>query len=167
MASRPLAIIGHRGAARYAPENTMASFRRALNLGASGFEFDVHLTGDGEPIVIHDPTLDRTTSGSGAVMDATMADLRSLDAGTWFGPEFQGERLPGLADVLQLPAKIFELEIKASGTETLDAVVAAVDRAGVIDHGADHPDPSQHGVPGARERRRWSRPDHAGDRCRC
>ena len=80
----------------------MASFARALDLGANGIEFDVHLTSDGRVVVIHDVTLDRTTTGSGSVHAATVDEIRSLDAGAWFGPAFSGERVPLLDAVLAL-----------------------------------------------------------------
>src|SRR5215218_3697295 len=92
---RPL-IVGHRGAMGYAPENTFAAYERAVALGADAVECDVHLSADGVPVVIHDHTLDRTTSGRGLVRDHTLAQLRALDAGAFFGPEFAGQRLPTL-----------------------------------------------------------------------
>jgi glycerophosphoryl diester phosphodiesterase len=96
----PPLIIGHRGAAGHAPENTLASFAKALALGADAVECDVQLSADGVPVVIHDPTLDRTTNGSGPVAARSAAELRALDAGAWFGPAFAGERIPTLAEVL-------------------------------------------------------------------
>ena len=73
-------IYGHRGASGYAPENTLEAFRLAMDMGADGFELDVHLSRDGELIVIHDETVDRTTNGTGRVMDLTLAQLKELDA---------------------------------------------------------------------------------------
>jgi glycerophosphoryl diester phosphodiesterase len=93
-------VVGHRGAMGYAPENTMASFERALELGADWIELDVHLTRDGELAVMHDETLDRTTNGTGLVKDRSMAELRQLDAGAWFGSEYAGQRVPSLDEVL-------------------------------------------------------------------
>src|SRR4051812_14929099 len=84
---RPL-IMGHRGAMGHAPENTMASFRKAVELGVEAIELDVHLTSDGKLVVIHDETLDRTTDGQGPVVAKTLAELKALDAGSWFKPEF-------------------------------------------------------------------------------
>jgi glycerophosphoryl diester phosphodiesterase len=93
--------IGHRGAAAVAPENTLASFRRAVELGADAVEFDLHRTRDGRFVVIHDDTLDRTTDGRGWVADHTWADIGRLDAGAWFDRgQFAGERVPRLAEVL-------------------------------------------------------------------
>lgn len=95
-------IIAHRGASAEAPENTLAAFRRALEIGVDAVELDVHLTSDGEPVVIHDPVLDRTTDGRGLVRDQALASLRRLDAGRWFGERFAGERVPTLAEALDL-----------------------------------------------------------------
>ncbi len=95
-------VLAHRGYSAKAPENTMAAFELALAVGADGIELDVHMTRDGEIVVIHDDTLDRTTNGKGSVSDQTMAELRELDAGSWFSPEFAGERIPTLKLVLEL-----------------------------------------------------------------
>ncbi|WP_159885931.1 glycerophosphodiester phosphodiesterase [Paenibacillus puerhi] len=107
-------IIGHRGAAGEAPENTLASFRLALEQGADAIELDIHETADGELIVCHDHTVDRTTDGSGFIEQLTMEELRRLDAGSWFDERFAGERLPLLADVLALtpPGIMINVEIK-------------------------------------------------------
>lgn len=93
-------VIGHRGASGYAPENTMVSFERALALRADAIELDVHPTRDGELVVIHDFTLDRTTSGSGPVAAHTLAEIQALDAGSWFDPAFADAQVPVLRDVL-------------------------------------------------------------------
>ncbi|HJQ84595.1 MAG TPA: glycerophosphodiester phosphodiesterase family protein, partial [Candidatus Binatia bacterium] len=79
-----LLVIAHRGASGTRPENTLTAFRRAESLGAHMIELDVQLTADGEVVVLHDWTLDRTTDGRGAVRDAAFADVRALDAGSWF-----------------------------------------------------------------------------------
>lgn len=96
-----------------APENTPAAFRRALAIGVDAVELDVHLSSDGEPVVIHDPVLGRTANGSGLVKDLTVADLRRLDAGSWFGEGFAGERIPTLAEALEIlrPVRVI-IEIK-------------------------------------------------------
>jgi glycerophosphoryl diester phosphodiesterase len=93
-------IIAHRGDTNVAPENTMAAFRVAINSGAEYIEVDVRLTRDGVPVVIHDGSLDRTTNGTGAVSKHTYAEIRHLDAGSWFSPEFAAERVPTLEEVL-------------------------------------------------------------------
>ena len=95
-------LIAHRGASAHAPENTMAAFRCAAESGAKWIEFDVHLTHDGVPIIIHDDTFDRTTDGTGKIADTKWADVQKLDAGNWFDPKFKGERVPHLAEVLKL-----------------------------------------------------------------
>src|SRR5262245_51347936 len=97
--ARPL-IVGHRGAMGYAPENTFASYERAVALGVDAVECDVHLSADGVPVVIHDHTLDRTTDGAGPVQALTLAELKRLDAGAWRGAEFAGQRLPTLDELL-------------------------------------------------------------------
>ena len=100
-APRGCLAIAHRGASSYAPENTLAAFDLALTMGARHLELDVELTSDGHVVVIHDDTLDRTTDGSGPVTARTLAELRRLDAGRWFGPAFAGERIPTYEDVLE------------------------------------------------------------------
>lgn len=123
-------VIGHRGAAASAPENTRASFLRAAQLGALWVELDVQLTKDGVPVVIHDDRLDRTTDGQGLVVDTTLDDLKALDAGSWFAPEFQGERIPTLAEALECIQGLrlgVNIEIKADedrGAETARAALA-------------------------------------------
>jgi len=92
-------VQGHRGAAALAPENTFASFALAERLGADLIELDVRRARDGELVVIHDATLDRTTNGHGRVADRNGAELRVLDAGGWFGPAFAGERLPAFDEL--------------------------------------------------------------------
>lgn len=91
----PVRVLGHRGAAALAPENTFASFALAEWLGADLVELDVRRAQDGELVVIHDATVDRTTDGHGRVADLTGAEIRGLDAGGWFDPRFAGERVPG------------------------------------------------------------------------
>ncbi|MDX2027517.1 MAG: glycerophosphodiester phosphodiesterase [Alphaproteobacteria bacterium] len=94
-------VIAHRGASALAPENTMAAFRLAREQGAVWIETDVKLTRDGVPILMHDDTLDRTTDGKGPVAAQDWADIKKLDAGSWFDPAFTGERVPHLADFLR------------------------------------------------------------------
>lgn len=94
--------FAHRGASAVCPENTMAAFRKGLELGATGIETDVQMTKDGGLVLIHDETLNRTTSGSGYVKDKTLAEILEVDAGSWFSPEFKGEKLPLLEDLLDL-----------------------------------------------------------------
>jgi glycerophosphoryl diester phosphodiesterase len=95
---RPL-ILAHRGALAHAPENTLSAFELALTQGAHGVELDAKLSADGEVVVIHDVTTDRTTDGKGHVSQLTLAALRELDAGSFFSEKFVGEKIPTLADV--------------------------------------------------------------------
>ncbi len=96
---RPL-VFGHRGASHAAPQNTLAAFRRAVEMGADGVELDVHLSADGVPVVIHDEKVDGTTDGQGLVTAKPLAELKELDAGSKFDPKFAGERIPTLEEVL-------------------------------------------------------------------
>lgn len=93
-------VWAHRGASAEAPENTLAAFAAAEAAGADGIELDVHLSRDGVPVVIHDDTVDRTTSGRGAVVRLSLSELRRLDAGSWFANRFAGEPVPTLEEVL-------------------------------------------------------------------
>ena len=94
-------VIAHRGASAYAPENTLAAFALAEEMGADWFELDCQLTKDHEVVVMHDDTLDRTTSGSGYVRDTTLHEIKQLDAGSWFEPKWRGERVPTLEQAFQ------------------------------------------------------------------
>jgi glycerophosphoryl diester phosphodiesterase len=99
-------VVGHRGAAAHAPENTLASIRKAHELGCNWVEFDVALTSDDVPVLLHDETLDRTTGGNGRIGAVTFERLRRLDAGRWKGPAFAGERVPTLQEALELMAEL-------------------------------------------------------------
>jgi len=112
-------VIAHRGASSYAPENTLAAFDLALEMGARHIELDVHLTADGRIVVIHDDKVDRTTDGTGAVAAQTLADLRKLDAGAWFDPRFAGQRIPGFAEVLERYAGRAHLHVEIKGRTPL------------------------------------------------
>ena len=98
-ASGPL-IAAHRGASRYAPENTMAAFRLAETMGADCIELDVRATRDGRLVALHDETVNRTTNGKGLADELTFGEIRKLDAGGWFSPAFSGERVPSVEEVL-------------------------------------------------------------------
>ncbi|MEQ9555926.1 MAG: glycerophosphodiester phosphodiesterase [Rhodospirillales bacterium] len=113
-------VIGHRGAAGHAPENTLSGLRKAHELGVSWVEFDVMLTAEGTPVLIHDETLERTTNGTGHLADRRWEDLRDLDAGTWFGPAFRGERVPSLHQALSVLGHLglgANVEIKPSADQ--------------------------------------------------
>lgn len=94
-------IFAHRGSKGTHPENTMAAFQKAAEIGAEGIEFDVHLSADGELVIIHDETLDRTTSLTGYVKDHSAQQLKTGDAGVKFSREFLGERIPFLGEVFE------------------------------------------------------------------
>ena len=96
----PVLRVGHRGAKGHAPENTMASFELAVQMGVHAVETDVHLSKDGDVVLIHDHTVDRTTDGHGFVKDMTVAELKRLDAGAWFDARFAGQRIPTLVELL-------------------------------------------------------------------
>jgi glycerophosphoryl diester phosphodiesterase len=108
-------VFGHRGAMGYAPENTFASFERAIELGVDAIELDVHLTADGEVVVIHDHELNRTTDGDGILGEKTLAELKALDAGKQFGAEFAGQRIPTLGEVLAWARGRCVLDIEIKG----------------------------------------------------
>jgi len=121
-------LIGHRGLAGLAPENTPASFRAAAAHGLPMVEFDVRLSRDGIPLVFHDDTLERTTDGTGPVAEQDWAAIATLDAGAWFAPAFAGERVPSLEQVLRLCRELglaVNMEIKPdTGRETDTAETA-------------------------------------------
>lgn len=131
-------VIGHRGAAAHAPENTLESLRCAAAFGVTMVEIDVQLSKDAVPVVIHDDTLERTTTGHGPVIDLTFAELQALDAGLPFGRPFAGERIPELAAVLGLCRELklgLNVEIKPSpGTDvrTTEVTLAAIRAFGPI-----------------------------------
>jgi glycerophosphoryl diester phosphodiesterase len=121
-------VVGHRGAAADAPENTLASIRAAHAQGAQMVEFDVKLTADGALILMHDDDLDRTTDGHGPVAAATLATIRSLDAGAWFGPSFKGTPIPTLEETLSLLAGLglgANIEIKPNPGQEAETAAAA------------------------------------------
>ena len=98
----PPIVFGHRGASKYAPENTIAAFELALQQGAQAFELDTMLSADGIPVVIHDRTVDRTTNGSGKVDQLSTKKLRTLDAGSTFSPKFENEKIPLLEEAFAI-----------------------------------------------------------------
>lgn len=115
-------IIAHRGFRRLYPENTIIAFEAAINAGAHMIELDVTLSRDRRLIVIHDDTLDRTTNGVGPVKDMDLADIQKLDAGSWFDPRFQGEKVPTLEEVIDCCTNriMVNIEIKTSTHEPED-----------------------------------------------
>jgi glycerophosphoryl diester phosphodiesterase len=125
----PPKVIGHRGAAGSAPENTLASFRRAAALGCRWVEFDVQLSSDDVPVLFHDWSLQRTSNGRGKLTRVNLAGLKMLDAGSWFGAEFAGEKIPTLTEAMIEIAKlglIPNIEIKAPRAYAENAARAAL-----------------------------------------
>lgn len=121
-------IIAHRGASGYGPENTMATFERAVQLGAAFIETDLHLTRDARFVAIHDAKVDRTTNGHGAVHDFTLAELCQFDAGLWFDRQFSGQRIPTLEEILEFSCKndvVFYFEIKYDAAWGMHHALAA------------------------------------------
>ena len=125
-------LCGHRGHSDGAPENTIAAFRATRDLGGTSIEIDTVLTQDNEIVVLHDLLVDRTTNGTGAVKDMTAAEIARLDAGSWFGAEFAGERVPTLREAIAAAHDldlVIEVEIKEklnsdAYVEALKAVLA-------------------------------------------
>jgi len=134
---RPL-NLGHRGAPKAAPENTIASFQTAHEMGADGVELDVMLCADGEVVVMHDFSVDRTTDGHALVRDLTLAQLKALDAGSWFGPQFAGERVPTLREVAEWAGDdtLLNIELKSVSIGTDGLEEKAIDI--VRDYGLGH-----------------------------
>lgn len=120
--TRP-AICGHRGASGHAPENTLVAFKKARELGATWIEFDVQLSADGVPVILHDDTLERTTNLGQPLRPTalTVAQLKELDAGSWFAPEFAGEKIPTLEEVLQEFGDTLDMNIEIKSTPGFEA----------------------------------------------
>lgn len=111
--------IAHRGASVQAPENTLPAFSRALELGVDMIELDVHMSRDGELVVIHDATLGRTTDGRGRVGKKSLRELKALDAGSWFSSSFAGTRIPTLEEAIELVKGKAQLNIEVkAGPDT-------------------------------------------------
>ena len=108
-------VCAHRGASDTHPENTIAAFREAIRLGAQMIEFDVAPTGDGKLVLMHDHTIDRTTNGSGKPEDWLLADLKTLDAGSWKNKRFTGERIPTLGEALDFMPRNIWLNVHLKG----------------------------------------------------
>ena len=121
---RPL-ILAHRGANQTAPQNTLPAFEEAIRRGADGVEFDVRMTSDGRLVVCHNPTVDTTSNGTGRIEAMPLAELRSLDFGSWFDPAFRGTRIPLLEEVLDLvrDLEMINIELKRPRTPLRQEVV--------------------------------------------
>jgi len=141
-------VIAHRGDCSSAPENTLTAFKAAVAAGAHAVEFDVHITKDGHPVVIHDATVDRCTNGKGAVADLTLAEIKMLDAGSWFAGPFEGEEVPTLDEAIAaLPAPtvlIIHLRAHENESDRCERLVAeaaekhAIRKRAVITHHTRH-----------------------------
>jgi glycerophosphoryl diester phosphodiesterase len=116
-------VCGHRGACGQAPENTLTAFQKALEAGATWIEFDVQLSADGIPIILHDDTLERTTSLKQPVRPTalSLSQLKELDAGSWFSPTFTGEKIPTLEEVLAEFGSSLGLNIEIKSTAGFEA----------------------------------------------
>lgn len=124
---RGLTVIAHRGASAYFPENTLVSFEGAMKGGADMIELDVQLTRDGEVVVFHDETIDRCTDGRGTIGGHTLAELKKLDAGSWFHPRFAGTRIPTLAEVLDLCRDRIAVNIEIKTEAVTDLVAGGIE----------------------------------------
>jgi len=129
-------IFGHRGASAWAPENTLAAFRLAVEHGAPAIELDVKLTADRQVVVLHDQSVDRTTDGHGDLRQFTLAQLRELDAGSFFSAQFQGEKIPALAEVFEAVGKQVYINVEltnyaSTGDHLTDLVAELVRQSGM------------------------------------
>lgn len=130
-----VAVVAHRGMVSGFPENTLAAFQHAISLGFPAIEIDLRATADGHIVVMHDDTVDRTTDGTGQVSQMTLAQIRSLDAGSQAGLAFNGQRVPGYEEVLEaLRGSRTKLVLDIKPGETLDneRVVRLTERAGAV-----------------------------------
>ncbi len=131
-------VVAHRGGAKLGPpENTLAAIEKAIEVGADLIEIDIRETRDGQLVIMHDSTVDRTTDGSGKVVEMTLEEIRRLDAGSWAGPEYQGLKVPTLKEALEcMKGRIRpDLDFK---TGNLQRMVAVVNEAGVADQCTHH-----------------------------
>ncbi|MBE0598102.1 MAG: glycerophosphodiester phosphodiesterase [Desulfuromonadales bacterium] len=138
----PFFIWAHRGASAVAPENTLAAFQLAEAAGADGIELDIQLTRDGVPVVLHDLTLERTTTGRGEVARCSWRALQRLDAGSWFAPAFAGEAIPRLDQVLAWAQDRLRLNLEIKDSAAAAAVLDTLrdfPQANVLVSSFDHP----------------------------
>jgi len=112
----PISVAAHRGNSKYYPENTLAAFKSAMELNPDMLEIDLHMTKDGEIIMMHDHTVDRTTNGIGLIREKTLAEMKALDAGSWKGEQFAGEQVPTFREFLEFlkdyPEVLVNVELK-------------------------------------------------------
>ncbi len=140
--STPQFVVAHRGSSGTAPENTLSALREAIATGAKMMEIDVRLTSDNEVVLLHDHVMGRTTSGSGKMQSMTWAELQQLDAGSWFGKGFEGERIPHLREALKLLHRngcYVNIEIKPpsatdNAADRVERIVKVVEEEGMIEN---------------------------------
>ena len=125
--------IAHRGASGIAPENTLAAFKKAINIGVDAVELDLHGSADGEVVVIHDASLDRTTDYRGPVNQTSLETIKQADAGGWFAPEFTGEPVPTLAEALECIGRETVAVLEIKDPLIAEAVVAKVHETQSLD----------------------------------
>ena len=125
-------VAAHRGWSAKYPENTMIAFKKAMEIGVDQIETDVRVTKDGELVLIHDNTVDRTTNGTGSVCDFTYDELQQLDAGSWKGEEFTGTRIPKLVELMELvkdhPTMTLDIELKEYPSQVGEIAYTVCDR---------------------------------------
>lgn len=132
-------VFAHRGASAHAPENTLAAFELALIQNADAIELDVKLSADGHIVVIHDPTVNRTTGSQGRVKDLSLAQLKSLDAGSFFSETYRGEKIPTLAEVFEAVGKRTLINVELTNYTTprdklVESVCKLVEHFGLQEH---------------------------------
>ena len=121
-------ICAHRGENQEHPENTLSAFKAAIDMGAQMIEFDVRLTKDKKPVIMHDRSVDRTTNGKGLVSELTFEEIRKLDAGSWKSEKFKGEKVPTLEETLDIMPQNIWLNVHLKGDRELGKIVAQVIR---------------------------------------
>lgn len=140
----PISVAAHRGNSKYFPENTLVGFRSAMDLNPDMLEIDLHMTKDGEIIMMHDHAVDRTTNGSGLVREKTLAEMKTLDAGSWKDPKFAGEQVPTFREFLEFlrdyPDVLLNVELKdypahsgAFAYESAVKSIAMLNEFGIMD----------------------------------
>lgn len=134
--SQTIEVIAHRGFSAKAPENTLAALQAALDAGADAVEFDLHTAACGTPVLFHDAMLSRTTNGVGPLRRRTLQQLKALDAGSWFSPDFAGERIPSFEEALRaLNGRVGRIYAEVKGfreLEDLDRMVRLVKEADML-----------------------------------
>lgn len=131
----PVIAVGHRGTTKFAPENTLAAFDKAIEMGARAVEMDVRMTADGHFVIMHDARVDRTTDGTGFVSKMTLAEIVNLDAGAWFGKEFAGEPVPTLREALRYVKgrAAVDIDFKAGPDDSAALIARILDEEGFDD----------------------------------